>query len=172
MAIATEEFEQELNDLLTKMEGWQRCEWCGCDGRQRRATAVKSNLCDSCREWKLRERDAEEWIRAHPDGAGTEQYMRVEYNTQFAALCREEGQICSWKGPITPLNLEWELKSISERFCGEDVFGHTTYYFEKFSEAQRRLLMFLFEELTKVWVRHRRQSFAVENVMKKHFSHK
>jgi hypothetical protein len=88
--------------------------------------------------------------------------MRVEYNVEYAALCRGEGQICSWKGPISPLNLEWELKSFSERFCGEDVFGHTTLYFEQFSETQRRLLMFLFEELTKVWVRHRRQSFAIE----------
>jgi hypothetical protein len=98
--------------------------------------------------------------------------MRVEYNVEYAALCREESHICSWKGPITPLSLEWELKSISERFCGEDVFGHTTHYFEQFSEAQRRLLMFLFEELTKVWIRHRRQSFAIDNVVKKHFPRK
>jgi hypothetical protein len=34
------------------------------------------------------------------------------------------------------------------------------------------LLMFLFEELTKVWIRHRRQSFAIDNVVKKHFPRK
>ncbi len=95
--------------------------------------------------------------------------MRVEYNSEYAALCREEGQICSWKGPISALDLEWELKSISERFCGEDVLGHTTGHFAQFSGAQRRLLMFLFEELTKAWVRHRRRSFVIEIVMKKHF---
>jgi len=171
MAITTEEFEQQLNDLLTRMEDWPRCEWCGCDGRQRR-TSTRSELCDSCKEWRRRERRAEEWIRAHPDNAGTEQYMRVEYNSEYATLCREEGQICSWKGPISPLDLEWELKSISERFCGENVSDHTTGYFEQFSEAQRRLLMFLLEELTKAWVRHRRRSFAIDNVMRKHFPHK
>jgi hypothetical protein len=168
MAITTEEFEQRLKDLLTKMECWPRCKWCGCNDRQRR-TADKSKLCNACKEWDRRERRAEEWIQQHPESQSTEQYMRVEYNVEYAALCREEGQICSWKGPITPLNLEWELKSISERFCGEDVFGHTTLYFEQFSETQRRLLMFLFEELTKVWVRHRRQSFAIERVMQKRF---
>ena len=128
MAITTEEFEQQLKDLLTSMESRPRCEWCGCDDRQRR-TAANSKLCDSCKEWKRRGRRAEEWIKKHPDGTGTEQYMRVEYNAKYAALCREEGQICSWKGPITPLNLELELRSISERFCGEDVFGYTTSLF-------------------------------------------
>lgn len=171
MAITTDEFEQRLNDLLAKMVDWQRCEWCGCDCRQRRI-AAKSKLCKSCKEWKRRERHAEEWIKEHPGLTGTEQYMRVEYNIQYAALCREEGQISSWKGPIMPLKLEWELKSISERLCGEDIFGDTTYYFEHFSEGQRRLLMFLFEELTKVWIRNRRRSFAIEGVMRRHFSPK
>jgi len=96
--------------------------------------------------------------------------MRVEYNVEYAALCREEGHIRSWEGPVTPLKLEWELKHISERHCGEDVFGtSSSFYFEHFSEAQRRLLMYLLEQLTKVWIRHHRRSFAIEKVMKKHF---
>jgi hypothetical protein len=168
MAITNEEFEQQLSDLLARMEEWPRCEWCGCNDHQRR-TSGNSTLCDSCKDWKRREKRAEEWIQQNPDRARTEEYMRVEYNIDYATLCREEGRIGSWKGPITPLNLEWELKSISERFCGEDVFGHTILYFEQFSESQRRLLMFLFEELTKVWVRHRRQSFAIDRVMQKRF---
>ena len=101
----------------------------------------------------------------HPNLAGTEQYRRFEYDIQYAALCREEGQLCSWKGPITALNLELELKSISEQFCGENVFGHT-YLFEQFSSAQQRLLMFLFRELTKAWIRHRRRSFAIDRVIR------
>jgi hypothetical protein len=171
MAITTDEFEQRLNDLLTEMEDWPRCEWCGCDGRQRR-TMANSRLCNSCKEWKRRESHAEKWLKEHPDLEGTERYMRVEYNIQYASLCRKEGQLCSWKGPITPLNLELELKSISERFCGEDIFGDMILYFEQFSEGQKRLLMFLFTELTKVWIRHRRQSFAIDNVMRKRFPHK
>ncbi len=94
--------------------------------------------------------------------------MRVEYEIEYAALCRQEGRICALKRYVEPFDLESELRLISERFCGEDIFGHTTYYFEHFSEAQRRLLMFLLKELTKVWVRHRRRSFAIDNVMKKH----
>jgi hypothetical protein len=168
MAITTEEFEQQLNDLLAKMENWSRCEWCGCDGRQRRATA-NSSLCNSCKEWKRREQRAEAWLKEHQELTKTEQYMRVEYNVEYAALCREEGQIARWKGPVTLLDLEWELKSISERFCGEDVFGGTTLHFGQFSPAQRRLLMSLFEELTKVWVRNRRQGFAIDRVMQKNF---
>jgi len=168
MSITTDDFEQRLNDLLTRMEEWERCEWCGCDCRQRRIIA-NSKLCNSCKEWKQREIRAKEWIREHPDRIGTEQYMRVEYQIQYATLCREEGQLCSWKGPIDSLRLERELQLISERFCGEDIFGDTTLYFEQFSDGQRRLLMFLFQELTKVWVRNRRRSFAINNVMKRLF---
>lgn len=169
MAITTEDFEQRLDDLLTRMENWPRCEWCGCNDYQRR-TAAGSKMCDGCKEWRRKERRAEAWIKEHPELASTEQFLHVEYNTEYAALCREEGQICKWKGPVTPLDLEWELKSISERFCGQDVFGTaTSYYFEHFSKAQRRLLMFLFLELTKVWIRHRRRSFAISKVMTKHF---
>jgi hypothetical protein len=168
MAITTEEFEQRLNDLLTTMESWPRCEWCGCDGYQRR-TAANGKMCDACKEWKRRERRAVNWIAEHPELAGTEQYMRVEYNIEYAALCRQEGRICKWKKFVADLDLERELKAISERLCGEDVFGTTTFYFEHFSNAQKRLLMFLYQELTKVSVRQRRRSIAIDNVAAKHF---
>jgi hypothetical protein len=167
MAITTEEFEKQLGDLLSRMETWRRCQWCGCNDQQRR-TAANSKLCDSCKEWNRRERKAEEWIRQHPDSLGTEQGMHIEYNVEYAALCREEGQICSWKWPITALQLEGELREISKRFCGEDVFGPMILYLQQFSPTQRRLLMFLFEELTKVWVRNRRRQFAIDRVFEKH----
>src|ERR1035437_9971544 len=77
MAITTEEFEQRLNDLLTRMGSWPRGEWCGCFDYQRR-TAANSKLCNACKEWKRKERLAEEWIKEHPNLAGTEQYMRFE----------------------------------------------------------------------------------------------
>jgi hypothetical protein len=51
----------------------------------------------------------------------------------------------------------------------KDVFGDLTHYFGQFSGAQRRLLMFLMEELTKRWIRHHGRSFAIDNVMTKHF---
>ncbi len=168
MAITTDEFEQRLNDLLTNMESWDRCAWCGCNPRQRRIT-VNSKLCNSCEEWKRKERRAQEWLKKHTELKGPEPYMHVEYDLEYATLCREEGQIGAWKGPVTPLRLESELRTISERFAGEDVFGEGTLYVSQFSPAQRRLLMFLFEELTKVWVRNRRRRFAIERVMKKRF---
>jgi hypothetical protein len=171
MAVTTDEFEHQLNDLLTKMEDWPRCPWCGCDARQRRTTS-DSALCNSCKNWRRREQRAAEWLEAHPGRARTEQSLRIESDIEYAALCREEGQIATWKGPVTPLRLESELRTISERFAGEDVFGEGTLYFNQFSPAQRRLLLFLLEELTKVWVRHRRKRFAIKRVMEKHFPHK
>ena len=168
MGITTEEFEQRLNDLLAKMEDWERCEWCGCDPLQRRITA-KSRLCNSCKQWKRRELKAEKSIREHPDRVVEHEFMGADYDIEYAALCREEGHICSWKGPVTPLKLEMAIESISERLCGEDIFHGTIFYFEHFSEAQRRLLMFLFEELTKVWVRNRRRPFAIDRVLNKVF---
>jgi hypothetical protein len=167
MAITTEEFEQRLHDLLTRMESWQRCQWCGCNDRQRRTTA-NSELCNSCKDWKRKEQRANEVLQEHPDGLGTQRYFWTEYDIEYAALCREEGRISAWKSPIMPLQLEWDLRSISERFCGEDIFGGTTLYFEQFSPMQRRLLMFLFEELTKVWVRNRRRQFAIDKVVQNH----
>ena len=171
MQITTDEFEEQLNDLLTRMEHWQRCEWCGCDPLQRRISA-KSGLCNSCKEWKREERRAEQWMKDHPDRCGTEESMHVEYRIQYAALCRGEGQIASWKWPVSSLDLDRELESISERFSGQNVFGDTTLYFAQFSAAQRRILMFLFLELTKAWVRHRRRGFAIDNMMDKFFPRK
>ncbi len=169
MAITTEEFEQRLNDLLTNMESRPHCEWCGCNGYQRR-TAVNSKLCNACKEWKRRERRAVNWIAEHPELAGTLQYRHFECEIESARRCRQEGRICKWKKFVTDLDLERELKTISERLCGEDVFGiGTTLYFEHLSKAQRRLLMFLFQELTKVWVRQRRRSIAIDNVALKYF---
>ncbi len=110
MAITTDEFEQRLNDLLKRMEDWERCAWCGCNCLQRRITA-NSKLCDSCKEWKRRERRAELRIKEHPDRVAQNEFMGVEYDIEYAKLCREEGHISSWKGPITlSLKLEFELQ--------------------------------------------------------------
>jgi hypothetical protein len=168
MAITTEEFEQRLSDLLVRMESWQRCQWCGCDPRQRRATA-KSELCNSCKDWKRKEQNANMVLQEHPEGRGKQRYFWTEYNIEYAALCREEGGISTWKDSTTPLQLEWKLRSISEWLSGEDVFGESTlYHFEQFSPMQRRLLMFLFDELTKVYVRNRRRRFAIDRVNENH----
>jgi hypothetical protein len=164
MPITTDEFEERLNSLLTRMEEWEKCEWCGCNSIQRRAEA-KSKLCNSCKGWRRKERQAEEWIKDHPDRVAANEFMGVEYDIEYAKLCREEGQICSWKGPISTLDLETELVSISKRFCGENVFGDLTYYFQYFSDGQRRLLMFLFEELTKVYIRNHRRGYAIEKAL-------
>jgi hypothetical protein len=79
---------------------------------------------------------------------GKEEGFYYEYCIQFAALCREEGQIHSWRGPITPLQLEWHLRSLTEPSLGKGVFG-STIEFGQFSDAQRRLLMYMLEQMTK-----------------------
>ena len=166
MAITTSEFEQSLNDLLTRMENRKRCEWCGDDERH---IGPRSTLCDTCKEWRRRERRAVEWKQKFPNRVGHEEGLHYEYYIQYAALCREEGTLRSWEGPISPLNLEWELEALTERFLGENIFGSTTFYFGQFSSAQRRLLMYMFLRMTKVWLRHHRRGFAIEKVMYKAF---
>lgn len=167
MAITNLESEERLNGFLQRMENRNRCEWCGDDERH---IGPRSKLCDSCKEWRRRERRALEWKREFPNRVD-EEGLRYEYWIQYAALCRAEGTLHSWDGPISPLDLEWELEALTERFLGESIFGSTTFYFGQFSAAQRRLLKYMFQRMTKVWLRHHRRSFAIEEVMNKSFPH-
>jgi hypothetical protein len=98
---------------------------------------------------------------------GKEEGFYYEYCIQYAALCREEGQIHSWRGTITPLQLEWHLQSLTESSLGKGVFG-STIDFGQFSDAQRRLLMYMLEQMTKARLRHRRRGFASDAMLKKH----
>ena len=45
MAITTPEFEQSLNDILTRMENRKRCEWCGDDQRHSCAIFHHNHQC-------------------------------------------------------------------------------------------------------------------------------
>lgn len=161
MAITTSEFEQRLTDLLTKMENQKRCEWCGDEGRH---IGPRSKLCDCCKGWRRKERRAIEWKRKFPNRVDHEEGRRYEYWIQYAALCREEGKLHSWDSPISPLDLDGELECLTERLLGESIFGSTTFYFAQFSSAQRRLLKYMFQRMTKVWLRHHRKRFAIEKV--------
>jgi hypothetical protein len=163
MAITTVEFEGGLEQLLELISGWAGCAWCGDHLRNVRPG---SSLCETCKRWKRREQQAIEEQDAKPSVGRT---LHLQYEIEFARLCREEGQIKGWEGPVLPLNLELELQTLSERFFGEDVFRGTILYFQQFSPAQRRLLMYLLRRMTKVWLRHRRRGFAREAAHEKIF---
>ncbi len=167
MAITTSEFEQSLNDFLTRMENWKRCEWCGDDERH---IGPRSKLCDSCKEWRRKEQRAIEWKQKFPSRVNHEEGLLYEYWIQYAALCRAAGTLRSWEGPISSLDLEWEIEALTKRLLGESVIGSgATFLFGQFSPAQRRLLKYMFQQITNVWLRHHRRSFAIDEVMKKAF---
>jgi|SRR5208282_346871 len=161
MAITTVESEERLNHYLASMENWKRCEWCGDDERR---IGPRSKLCNSCKKCGRRERRAIEWKRKFPNRVGQES-VQNEYCIQYAALCRAEGTLHSWDGPISPLDLEWELDALTKRFLGESIFGGATSYFGLFSPAQRRLLKYMFQRMTKVWLRHHRRGFAIQEAL-------
>lgn len=169
VSVTTPEFEQHLNGWLADAENWRRCEWCGCDDGQKRI-GPRSKLCESCKEWRRKERIALEWKRNNPSPFSKEEGLYHEYCIQFAALCREEGQVHSWKEAVTSFKLESELEFLTELFLGKkDKISGTIIEFGQFSEAQRRLLMYLLERMHKVWLRHSRRSFAIQQVMHKAF---
>jgi len=165
MAITTVEFEERLDHFLSTMENQKRCEWCGDDERH---IGPRSKLCDNCKRWRRREQRAIEWKRKFPNRVD-QGALYYEYCIQFAALRRAEGTLHSWDGPISPLDLEWELEALTERFLGENIFGSTTLYFGQFSSTQRRLLKYMFQRITKVWLRHHRRGFAIEAAVNKAF---
>jgi hypothetical protein len=168
MLVTTLDFEQHLNTWLAGIEHWKRCEWCGCDDSQKRI-GPRSKLCDSCKAWKRKERLALKWQQENPGLVKTQEGIYPEYCIQFAVLCREEGHISSWKGPVTPLKLEWEFQGFTEQFLGKGIFANTI-HFAQFSNAQRRLLMYMLEEMTKARLRRRRRSFAIDAAVAKHLS--
>ncbi|MFZ1085054.1 MAG: hypothetical protein WAN35_08830 [Terracidiphilus sp.] len=168
MSITTLEFEQHLNGWLAGIENWRRCEWCGCDDGQKRI-GPRSKLCDSCKEWRRKERLALKWQQENPNCIGKEEGIHYEYCIQFANLCREEGHIQSWKGPITAIELESELEFLTEIFFGKkDKIGGTIIEFKQFSDAQRRLLMYIFRRMHKVWLQHSRRNFAIDAAVAKY----
>ncbi len=159
MPVTTTEFEKHLEEFLDAISSWKRCGWCG---DHRRNVGPRSRLCNICKAWERRERKALRKCASRP--VDEMQLLYAEYEKEFARLCREEGQINSWQGPISALKLEWEMRSLTNRFLGDDIFGSTTPYFEQFSPAQRRLLMYMFERMTKIWLRNHRRGFAIEAV--------
>lgn len=171
MSVTTSKFEQHLNGLLRNMEDWKRCEWCGCQEDQR-YIGPRSKLCDRCKRWRRKEQLALEWQRRNPDLVGKKAGLPYNYDIQFASLCRDEGQIHSWKGPITPLQLEAELEFLTEQFFGKkDRLGGTVITFGQFSDAQRRLLMYVFQRMHNVWLQHRRHDFALSQTLELFLSH-
>lgn len=169
MSVTTTEFEEHLNCLLTQMESRRRCEWCGCQDDKRRI-GPRSRLCNRCKTWRRKEQLALQWQRDNPDLVGKEAGNHHEYCIQFANLCREEGQIISWKGPVTALELEAELEFLTEQFFGKkDKISGEISKFKQFSDAQRRLLMYLFQEMHNVWLQHKRSDFAREKTLEKFY---
>jgi len=110
------------------------------------------------------------WQRENPDRINTQEGLIREYWIQFAILCREEGSIRSWKGPIEPLDLEIYLESPTEHLFGEkDRIRGTILYLKQFSGGQRRILKHILEEMTKVWLRHLRRTFAIDRMNRRLF---
>jgi hypothetical protein len=167
MSITTSEFERNLSEWLAERAKFRRCEWCGCDDCQRHI-GPRSKLCDSCKEWRRKERLALDWQQQNPDRAGKEEGIYYEYCVQFAATCREEGHIRFWEAPVTAIRLEWELESLTQKLFGKkDTIHSTETEFKNFSDAQRRLLMYLLEQILKIWLQHRRSTFATERALMK-----
>ena len=159
MLLTTPEFEERLTEFLKRKEGRKRCEWCGfADGWV--TIGPRSRLCSSCKRWRRREELASNWRQSNPNRRD-EFACRMEYQIQYAGLCRESGQMQSWLGPISALELEWELGHLCKRFLREKVPEGTLTEFGYFSNGQRRLLMYMFDQITRVWLRNQRRSIAI-----------
>jgi hypothetical protein len=111
------------------------------------------------------------WQKENPDRIYTEDGIPYERCIQFATLCREEGRVHAWQGPVTALELELELEFLTEKFFGKrDKIGGTIVEFKQFSGAQRRLLMYIFDMVHKVWLRHKRATFSADAAVTRHLS--
>lgn len=111
------------------------------------------------------------WQQQNPDLVGKEEGIYYERCIQYALLCREEGHVHSWEGSITPLNLELEFEFLTEQCFGRrDKISGTIIEFSQSSDAQRRLLMYLFERVHKVWLQHNRRNFATDAAVSKYLS--
>jgi len=164
MAITTSESEKHVEEFLETIASRKRCEWCGDD---QKSIGPRSSLCQVCKTWKRRERRALQ--RQNASNNDLQANLYAQYEIEFARFCGEEGQIKAWQGPVSALDLEWELQSVAERFLGERLFGSATSYFAQFSPDQRRLLMYIFQRMTKAWLRHHRRDFARDAAFKKLF---
>jgi hypothetical protein len=164
MAVTTAEFESALEHFLGQISAGGRCGWC----RDReRSVRPGSDLCETCKGWNRRERNA---LKERGDASlSDDRRFHLQYEIEFARLCQEEGQVEDLKGYVSALELEWELREISKRFLSEDLFNGAVDYFRYFSPAQRRLLMFLLRRMTKMWLRHHRRGLAIEAAIEKLF---
>jgi hypothetical protein len=157
---AIPESEDDANWVLSSMEKQERCKWCGCPADQA-IIDPRSKLCRICKKWSREEQLALDWQRNNPDLVRKKDGLHFEYCIQFAKLCREEGQIHSWRWSVTPLQLETELEFLTEQFFGKkDKISHTLITFAQFNRTQRRLLMSLFEQMHIIWLQHRRRDTA------------
>jgi len=165
-SVTTPEFEEHLSSLLAAIENQEACTWCGRPSDEV-LIDLSTRLCKRCQRWNREEIASLQWQQNNPDLKRKERGVPYELAIQFAQLCREEGQFQSWKGPVTNCQLEDELETLTERLLGErDKLVDTRIIFAQFSDAQRRLLMYLLRRTNLRWIQHRRLDFARDRTRK------
>ncbi len=163
MSVTTLEFEKYLIGILDDMGSRKRCEWCGSADDQRRI-GPRSKLCNRCKEWKRKESLAKEWKHKNPIRRDEEAFHN-EYVIQFTDDLRNGGGTRPWQGFVSALQLEWALADLTKHLFGEDRPCCTTLEFAQFSDAQRQLLMYMFDQMTKIWLQRHRRNFAIQQAL-------
>ncbi len=167
-------FEKRTEEFLESILGRKACALC----RNRDKKIHLNGLCRSCYNVRARLRKLHKQVVAADARYTKAQWMRnnqlfvLEMEYMLAIAMADSAQVLGegyerlLKDADT-LQCEWEFRHLSRRFVKKDLFDHHAFFFEAFSPAHRRFLMYLISRPMLEFYSRNRRNMAYGQIMSK-----
>jgi hypothetical protein len=147
------------------------CQWCKHPQKRIRT----AGLCNHCYRLKLELKHCESnlanfTLDSRDPKASRSQRHFLEHQLKVAGrmmeLAKGEGEsYAQFAHTVTGLELERELRFVSERWLRDDLFiGWANILDWSFDQTQKRLLFFMLKRMTMEYLREKRRNIAERNV--------
>jgi hypothetical protein len=144
--------------FIDSARNFDRCEWCGREGRKNR-----KGLCRSCNGVRKNLELLEKRTREQPSHYFLNWELRVA--NQMKRDCMAWGKMLSYilAGPVDALNLEHWLRDVAERVAKDKRihFGTANMLAGAFGPAQRQVLAYLLWQVFAAEASHNRKNRAM-----------
>jgi hypothetical protein len=157
--------ERILEGLASPEEGL--CKWCKHPQKRIRS----AGLCNHCCRLKRQLLACESKLASFaprpndPKASASKRYLlerELKVARKAVELAKDEGQsYARLTNPVSALELETELRHVSKRWLGQDLFsGWANIANHSFDQTQKQLLFYIFRKMNLEYLRDRRRKIA------------